>query len=396
MFKINPYRAGAGLKPTFLAGREKDVEDMGNMFETLKHNIPIQSVIYYGLRGVGKTVLMNEFYSMATDMGLYCKQIEVETRKDFISQISASCQMYLRKFSGKERFKNLVERAMDALKSLVVSFDPENKTFSLSAQEKEFYVMNSLGMSLTDVFDCVGQVATESGVPICFFIDEMQYMKKDELSALLTAIHRSNQLGHPIMIIGAGLPKIVKMLSDVKSYAERLFAYKSIGALNSQQAENAIVEPAKKVGAEFSTEAIEKIVEITKGYPFFIQQLCHIAYDKADGKFVDVFNVENSVADFLQALDSGFFKARYERCSDMEKTFIFSMVQCGELPCNIADVSKYIGKSGKSISPIRAKLIDKGVIYATRYGELDFTVPEFDGFIKRLGEYEEWAHLNIR
>lgn len=392
MFRANPYRAGAGLMPTFLAGREDNIEETKNMYETLKHNIPIQSVIYYGLRGVGKTVLMNEFYKIAIDMGLFCKQIEVEARKDFVSQIASSCQMYLREFSGKEKFRNLVTKAIEAVKSLVVSFDPENNTFSLSAQERDFYVTSSLGMSLTDVFDCVGRVAAESGVPICFFIDEMQYMKKDELSALLTAIHRSNQLGHPIMIIGAGLPKIVKTLADVKSYAERLFAYRPVGALNNQQAEKAIVEPGKKVGSEFSSEAIEKIIEITKGYPFFIQQLCHIIYDKAEGNFFDISDVESSISDFLKALDSGFFKSRYERCSDTEKEFIFSMVQCGKIPCNISDIAEHMGKIGKSISPIRAKLIDKGVIYATRYGELDFTVPEFDGFIKRLGEYNEWMN----
>lgn len=394
MFKVNPYRADAGLMPTFLAGREDSLKEAENMFEALKLNIPVQSVIYYGLRGVGKTVLMNKIYSIATDKGLFCKQIEVEIRKDFISQVASSCQVYLRTFSGKEKFKALVNKAIDAIKSLVVSFDPENKTFSLSAQERDFYVTSSLSVSLTDVFDCVGRVAIESGVPICFFIDEMQYMKKDELSALLTAVHRSNQLGYPIMIVGAGLPKIIKTLSDTKSYAERLFAYRPIGALDDAQAKKAIIEPLKAFNIEYSDEAINKIISITKGYPFFIQQLCYIVYDQTDKYPIGIENIEKNIDNFLDALDNGFFKSRYERCSDMEKIFIFAMVKCGELPCTIANVSKNISKKGKSISPTRAKLIDKGIIYATRYGELDFTVSEFDGFIKRLGEYHQWIQNN--
>ena len=215
-------------------------------------------------------------------------------------------------------------------------------------------------------------------------------MKKDELSALISAIHRANQLGYPIMVVGAGLPKIVKMLSDVKSYSERLFAYRTIGSLEKAQAEKAICEPAKTFNVQYSEKAVEKIIEITKGYPFFVQQLCKIVYDAADGNFIDVDDVVRKIDEFFVALDEGFFKARYERCSDLEKTFVFSMVKCESLPCTISNVSKNFGKNGKSISPTRAKLIDKGIIYSTRHGELDFTVPEFSGFIKRLGEYEEW------
>lgn len=394
MFKVNPYRAGAGLMPTFLAGRESEIEEMKNMFETLKHNIPVQSVVYYGLRGVGKTVLMNEFYSIATEMDLFCEYIEIDGKKDFTTIMADSIHSFLQKAGIKERGKPFIKKALDALKSLVVSFCPEDNTFSLSLQEREFYTSYSYARSLTELLTSAGEVAYSVGTPICLVVDEIQYMKKDELSALLTAIHRCNQLGQPVMMVGAGLPKIVKMLSDVKSYAERLFAYRPIGALSNQQAETAIIEPAKKVSAEFSIEAVKKIVEITKGYPFFIQQLCHIAYDKSNGKFVDISDVDNNIDNFLQALDDGFFKSRYERCSDMEKSFVFAMVQCGELPCTISNISKYIGKSGKSISPIRAKLIDKGIIYSTKHGELDFTVPEFDGFVKRLGEYKEWKQNN--
>lgn len=390
MYKVNPYRPGAGLMPTFLAGREENIEEIKNMYEALKHNIPIQSVVYSGLRGVGKTVLMNKFYTIAKEMDIFCEYVEIDGKKDFTSIISDATQEYLKMVGIKEKGQPFIQKALDALKSLVLSFNPEDKTFSLSMQERELYVSRSYERSLTQVFTSIGEIAYAVGTPICFVIDEIQYMKKDELSALISAIHRANQLGYPIMVVGAGLPKIVKMLSDVKSYSERLFTYRTIGSLERVQAEKAICEPAKTFNVQYSEKAVEKIIEITKGYPFFVQQLCKIVYDAAEGNFIDVDDVERKTDEFFDALDEGFFKARYERCSDLEKTFVFSMVKCGTLPCTISNISKHFGKNGKSISPTRAKLIDKGIIYSTRHGELDFTVPEFSGFIKRLGEYEEW------
>ncbi|MBQ2743195.1 MAG: ATP-binding protein [Oscillospiraceae bacterium] len=390
MFKINPYRPGAGLMPTFLAGRENNIEEIKNVFEALKHNIPTQSVIYSGLRGVGKTVLMNKFYTIAKEMDLFCEYVEIDEKKDFTSIISDAAQEFLKKAGIKEKGKPFMQKAIEALKSLVLSFNPEDSTFSVSVQERELYVARSYERSLTQVFTSIGEIAYETEMPICFIIDEIQYMKKDELGALISAIHRANQLGYPIVIIGAGLPKIVKMLSDIKSYSERLFVYRTVGSLTEEHAEKAIIEPAKKFNVEYSQKAIDKIFGITKGYPFFIQQLCKVVYDIADGKYIDEKLVDDNAGEFFDALDNGFFKSRYERCSDAEKVFVFSMVKCGKIPCTISNISKHFGKNGKSISPTRAKLIDKGIIYSTKHGELDFTVPEFDGFIKRLGEYEEW------
>lgn len=391
MFKVNPYRPGAGLMPTYLAGRDEDIEEIKNVFEALKHNIPVQSIIYSGLRGVGKTVLMNKFYTIAQEMDLFCEYIEVDGKKDFTSIITDAAQEFLKKVGTKEKGKMLMQKAIDALKSLVLSFNPEDNTFSVSIKEKELYINRNYERSLTQVFISIGEIAYEIETPICFIIDEIQYMKKEELGALISAIHRANQLGYPIMVIGAGLPKVIKMLSDVKSYAERLFMYRTIGSLEKFQAEKAITEPVKSFDVTYSNEAIDIIFEITKGYPFFIQQLCKIVYDDLDGKYIEKETVEKNIQKFFAELDKGFFESRYERCSDTEKRFIFSMVKCEKLPCNISNISKNFGKGGKSLSPIRAKLIDKGIIFSTKYGELDFTVPEFDGFIRRLPEYQEYV-----
>lgn len=391
MFKVNPYRPGAGLMPTYLAGRDDDIRSVEQMFDALVMNIPTQSVIFSGLRGVGKTVLINKLQKIAEDKEIFCKHIEIEERNDFISQIASCSQAFLRKVSTKEKFKNLIQKPLDAIKSLVVSFDPNESTFSLSVQERELYKSNNLTQSLTEVFVTIGETAYESETPICFFIDEIQYMKSEELGSLIAALHRTNQLGYPVMIVGAGLPKIYKMLSDEKSYSERLFYYKEIGSLSNEQSYEAITEPAQKFGVTYSDAAIQAIISVTKGYPFFIQQMCQVVYQNTEGLEIKEENVNANINEFFHRLDTGFFKVRYERCADGEKKFVFAMVKCGELPCTISNVATNLHKKVGAISTTRAQLISKGIIYPIRYKELDFTVPEFAGYIERLEEYRQWC-----
>ena len=390
MFKVNPYRPGAGLMPTYLAGRDEDINNIEQMFDALTMNIPTQSVIFSGLRGVGKTVLINKLQKIAEDKDIFCRHIEIEERNDFISQIATCSQAFLRKVSTKEKFKHLIQKPLDAIKALVVSFDPNDNTFSLSLQERELYKSTNLTQSLTDVFTTIGETAYKAETPICFFIDEIQYMRPKELGSLIAALHRTNQLGYPVMIVGAGLPKIYKMLSEEKSYSERLFLYKEIGSLTEEQSRKAIEEPAKKFKVSYTDEAVCEIINITKGYPFFIQQMCQVVFKNTDEKIIQKIHIDNNVGEFFKLLDIGFFKVRYERCSDGEKKFVFAMVKCGELPCTISNIAKNLKKDVTAISTTRAQLINKGIIYPIRYKELDFTVPEFSGFIQRLEEYKQW------
>lgn len=390
MYKINPYRPGAGLMPVYIAGRDEDIQNVEQMFDALTMNIPTQSIIFSGLRGVGKTVLINKLQSIAEDKGIFCKHIEIEERNDFISQIAECAQAFLRKVSATENFKHLIKKPLEAIKSLVVSFNPSDNSFSLSMQDRELYVSNNLTQSLTEVFTTIGETAQKTETPICFFVDEIQYMKEKQLGSLIAALHRANQLGYPIMIVRAGLPKIYKMLSDEKSYSERLFAYKQIDSLTYEQSKKAIEEPVRKFNVFYDEDAVDKIVEVTHGYPFFIQQLCQIVYKRTNTKIITENDVNSCISEFLTVLDDGFFKSRYERCAESDKKFIFAMVKCGELPCTISNVAKNMNKSVNSISTTRAQLISKGIIYPVRYKELDFTVPEFSGYIQRLDEYQQW------
>ncbi len=394
MFKVNPYRPGAGLMPIYLAGRDEDIQNVEQMFDALTMNIPTQSIIFSGLRGVGKTVLINKLQKIAEDKDIFCKHIEVEERNDFIAQIATCSQAFLRKVSTKEKFKHLIQKPLDAIKALVISFDPNDNAFSLSLQEKELYKSINLTQSLTEVFVTIGETAYKTETPVCFFVDEIQYMRSEELGSLIAALHRTNQLGYPVMIIGAGLPKIYKMLSDEKSYSERLFLYKEIGSLTDEQSKKAIEIPANKFGITYSDKAIEKIITLTKGYPFFIQQMCQIVFKNTNEKEINISDIEEGINEFFETLDIGFFKVRYERCADSDKKFVFAMVKCGELPCTISNVAKNLHKNVNQISTTRAQLISKGIIFPIRYKELDFTVPEFSGYIRRLDEYEKWLEEN--
>ena len=211
-------------------------------------------------------------------------------------------------------------------------------------QDRDLYLSNNLTQSLTDVFTTIGETAQKTETPICFFIDEIQYMKQNELGSLIAALHRSNQLGYPVMIIGAGLPKIYKMLSEEKSYSERLFLYKKIDSLTEEQSRKAIEEPAKKFGITYTDDAIKEIIAVTKGYPFFIQQMCQVVYNNTDTKIIQADQINQNINEFFKMLDTGFFKVRDERCSDGEKNFVFAMVYCDELPCTISNVSKNLRK----------------------------------------------------
>lgn len=391
----NPYRPGAGLTPMYLAGRDHDISEMEGVFDAIINGIPVQSVIYTGLRGVGKTVLINRLENIASEKGIFCKHIEVEERSDFVSQIIACSQVFLRRISTKEKAKYLITNSLDALKALAISFDPGNQTFSVSVEEKMLYSSSNLTQSLTDVFVSLGDAAQKTSSPICFFVDEIQYMRKGELSSLIAALHRSNQLGYPIMLVGAGLPKIMAMLSDEKSYSERLFSYRSIGPLDAGQAREAIVNPAANTDVVYDDDAVDEIVTATKGYPFFVQQFCQIVYGIGNSK-ITKRDVVSAKKKFFEILDNGFFAVRFNRCTETEKRFVFAMVACGSLPCTIQNVSNNLGRSVGAISTTRAQLINKGIIYAVRYKELDFTVPEFGGFIERNVAYQEWEKERVK
>lgn len=380
MKKINPYTPGAEVMPGYLAGRDEVIQEGKDSIYSLMHGYPRQPIIYYGLRGVGKTVLLTALREYAIKEGVLTFHFEIQEKVSLINDIILSANQTLSKISKVEKIKNIFEAAKNSLQSFTLTYTTGENSISVEMNKKLSEMM--LQSNLVELLLNLGRLAKESKNTIIYFIDEIQYAKQNELEALIIAQHRINQERLPITIIAAGLPKILVNMTESKTYAERMFAFVEISSLEYKDAKNAIVNPGKPFDITYTEEALKEIYKITEGYPYFIQQFCHIISKKYKEIDLNIVNEMKSI--FFKELDKSFFKVRFDKCTPKEKEFMFAMVSCGELPCTVANVAHIMNKELKSISPIRARLINKGLIYATRHGEIDFTVPKFDEFLKRI------------
>lgn len=382
--QTNPYTPGAGFMPAYLAGREKLLQDAETYLKSIQGRYPQQSVLYYGLRGVGKTVLLNAVEGIAENLDILYSHIEANETEQFTDKLIISVNKFINKISVKDAAKEIVKKCASLVKMFALTYNAKDGEFGLSIGSNANFSAGVFADDLTDIFVSLGRAALHSGDTICFFVDEAQYLTDAEIGGLIIALHRCNQLRLPIMLFAAGLPKIKKMVGEACSYAERLFRFEQVGALSEEEATSAICEPAKDFDVEYTDAAVRKIVEVTFGYPYFIQEFCNIVWKSLEETAViEESDVKESEATFYETLDSGFFSVRYERCTHRERSFMTAMVKCGDLPCSISNVAKIMGKDVRTISPVRAQLINKGMIYSTRYGEIDFTVPQFDSFIRR-------------
>lgn len=386
---INPYTPGAGRLPSYLAGRDKTISEAKDIINNTLAGYPGRPIIYYGLRGVGKTVLLNQIEDEIEDENIIHKYIEVNEQENFKQNISSAIQSAIHKISFAETSKDFLKGVMSSFKAFNAKWSPENGevSFGFDCDTKSIEITNSGSFvdDLKEMLLLLGKLALKSNKCICFFIDEIQYMKKTDFEALLTAIHRVGQKRFPIIFFGAGLPKILKMAGDVKSYSERLFDFVNIDSLLKPDATDAIIKPAIKLGVEYEPDAIEFIFQETGGYPYFIQEFGEQVWGKInENKLITYKSAIETLPKFLKKLDESFFKVRYDRTTPKEKEFMFAMVKCNNLPCTISQISEIMVKEVESISPCRGKLINKGLIYATGHGALDFTVPQFDLFLKRI------------
>ncbi|MDO5417292.1 MAG: ATP-binding protein [Lachnospiraceae bacterium] len=371
--------------PPYLAGRDEIIKTADKYLKAMIKGYPQQPVIYYGLRGVGKTVLLNRIEEMADDLELLYVHIEIAEKKSFIKQMAYSSKKLIHRMSAFESAKDFGRRALGVLQAFSLTYNPEDQTFSAGLSEPSAYITTGvLSEDLTDMLVAMGKMASKAKQAICFFVDEIQYMKNDEMEALVNALHRINQLRLPIFLFGAGLPKVLKYLGEVKTYSERLFKFEPVAELSKEDAKKAIVEPAAAFDVAYTEDAVAEIIRWSKGYPFFIQKLCNTVWEYTEKSEIDKSDVERVIPTFLDELDKSFFLMRYEKCTKKEHDFLFAMVRCGELPCTIANVAHILKKRVNSISPTRAQLINKGIIYSTGHGEIDFTVPLFAEYLKRI------------
>lgn len=383
----NPYRPGAGMAPAYLAGRENTIEAAQKILTALQAGYAARSVVYYGLRGVGKTVLLNHIETMAEERDIPSEYMEIAEREDTLQkQVALHVYKLIYKLSWKKKWEAHAKRALSILKAFSLKYSQDALSMEIK-MDAAFGIADTGNLSndMTELFLALGSVAQKEDKGAILFIDEIQYMKENEFEALMEALHRVNQKGYPLAIFAAGLPKIAKIAGDVKSYAERLFDFVEIGSLSAEAAALALIEPARKFSVHYDEDAVQEILTVTQGYPYFLQEYGKWVWDEPrEGNNIVGKTVRAAYPKFEQSLDRAFFKVRHDRATPREIEFMTAMVKCGSLPCTIKDIAVHMEQSLQTISPLRAQLIHKGFIYAANRGMVDFTVPQFDQYLQRI------------
>lgn len=382
----NPYVPGAGNPPPELAGRTSLLTDATIALERVKIRNAAQGLILTGLRGVGKTVLLVKIQAISKQLGFHEILIEANENKPLLHLIVPQLKRILFTFDYVEAAKYKAKRGLRVMRSLIGNLKVNFGEFDFGLNilpEPGVADSGDFESDFSDTIVAIGEAAIAAKTQICILIDEMQYLKYSELEALITAMHKVNQKNLPILLIGAGLPQIVALSGQAKSYAERLFKYPSIGALSHKDAISAISTPAKNVGVQYSDDAIEKILKVTESYPYFLQQWAHDTWNISVGPVITLQDVDVATEVSIRALDESFFKMRFDRCTPSERRYMRALAQLGPGPHRSGDISEALGLKTTSVAPVRSKLIGKGMIYSPAHGDAAFTVPMFDAYMRR-------------
>lgn len=382
----NPYAPGAGTKPPALVGRDAQIESFDILLERLEGGYSEQSMIITGLRGVGKTVLLDVFREQAELRNWATVEWEIEKNTPFGPKISSHVRRALLQLAPKARWTDRIRKAAAILKSFTLTFNPDGAvTAGLDVE-----ALSGLGDSgtiaddLTDLFVALGDAAKEQETGVVFLLDEIQYLKAAEFEAVIGALHRCARRSLPITLVGAGLPQIPRLAGEAKSYSERLFQFPTIGELDrSGDARAALSLPAEERGISFTPEAIDFVVEYTQGYPYFIQEYGKFLWDEASESPISL-EVAQQVQPLVEAkLDESFFRVRAERTTELELRYLYAMAELGPTPHRASEVARRINRTTEQAGPIRSRLIDKGLLYTPGHGYAAFTVPQFDRYMLR-------------
>ncbi len=380
----NPFAPGAGSQPPELAGRDEIIANANVALQRVLQGKSDQSQILLGLRGVGKTVLLNKIEAMAEEHGYLTSFMEAPEDRPLPALLYPMIQQTLRKLSVSENAKAAAYFAMRALRSFARTFKIEVGDFSVAVDpEPGVADSGNLEFDLPELFVRIGEAATAAGKGWVLLIDELQYLKQADLSALIVATHKITQRNLPVLVFGAGLPQIASLSGDAKSYAERLFAYPRVGALPEDAAIAAVRNPIEDEGERISSEALSAIFAETRGYPYYLQEWGYQAWNLAEKSPIgaDIAKAASKAA--LRRLDEGFFKVRYDRLTPKEKDYVCAMATLGNGRYKSSDVADALGDAQQRFGPVRASIIKKGMIFSPAYGEIDFTVPLFSEYLRR-------------
>jgi hypothetical protein len=381
----NPFAPGAGSRPPELAGRENVLESVAIALDRILNGRHAQSMILLGLRGVGKTVLLNAIRRAAEGAGILSVPIEAPEGQTLPAMLVPALRTAMLKLDRGQAAMTRAKRSLGALARFVKVFKLSYGELEASLDLGEVGVADNgdLEADLIDLVDLAGAAAAERGTALVLFIDELQYVPERELAALITALHRARQNERPITLVAAGLPQLAGQMGKAKSYAERLFLFTSIGPLETDAASAAIVHPIEAEDCSIEPEAVARIIEVTQGYPYFLQEWGKQCWDAADACPITAADVELAHPTAIAALDSSFFRVRFDRLTPSEKRYLRGMADLGEGPFSSTAIADHIGRKASSFGPVRASLIAKGMIYTPGYGQTAFTVPMFGAFMRR-------------
>jgi len=389
----NPYAPGAGTPPPELAGRDDLRETIRVAIERVRRGLPTKSVLMVGLRGVGKTVLLDRMREDAEAAGFQTVRIEAPEGRSLPAMLAPQLRIALLRLSRNERAKDFASRALRGLagfaKALKVKYQDIEVGFDFDP-EPGLADNGDLEQDLQALFEVVGTAAQQAGTALVLFIDELQYVEEDQLAALITAMHRCAQRRLPVVLVGAGLPQLRGQMGRAKSYAERLFDFPEIGPLSNAAAKIAIAKPAADQGIEIEEDALQSIVDHTHGYPYFLQEWGKHAWDAASGSPITKADVEVASRVAVAALDESFFRVRLDRLTPMEKKYLRAMAELGPGPHRSGDIAEKLNRKVTSLGPTRNSLIAKGMIWSPSHGDTAFTVPLFDEFMRRIMPGDDW------
>ncbi len=383
----NPYAPGAGSPPPELAGRDELIDRAVIALDRIRNGLFSKSFIFHGLRGVGKTVLLHRVRQEAEARRFACVWMEAPEERSLPALLIPALKGALTRLSRGAALRAGLERAMGALAAFTKAFRMKYEDIEVTFQGKPKSGTADSGDLETDLGELLrvlGEAAAEHKTAIVLFIDELQYVREDELAALITALHRSAQEKAPVTMLGAGLPQIIGQMGRAKSYAERLFEFVPIDSLSDKAARDALCVPARKEGVILEEGAIAVILRETRGYPYFLQEWGKHCWDIAERSPIGSRDAQRATALALDELDRSFFRVRFDRLTPSERRYMRAMAELGPGPHRSGDIAEKLKRKVTAVAPIRNKMIAKGMLYSPAHGDTGFTVPLFDGFMKRI------------
>lgn len=389
----NPFAPGAGTPPPELAGRDDLREMVRVAIERVRRGLPTKSILMIGLRGVGKTVLLDRMRDDAEAAGIHSVRIEAPESRSLPALLAPQLRQALLRLSRNEQARDLAQRALRALAGFAKALKIKYQDIEVGVDfdpEPGLADNGDLEHDLQALLEAVGAAAQKAGTALVLFIDELQYVEEHQLAALITALHRTAQRRLPVVLVGAGLPQLRGRMGQAKSYAERLFDFPEIGALVGEAPRIAIRKPAAAQGVEIDEEALRRIVQETHGYPYFLQEWGKHAWDTAVASPITLRDVDLASKAAVAALDESFFRVRFDRLTPVEKKYLRAMAELGPGPHRSGDVAEKLDRKVTSLGPTRNQLIAKGMVWSPSHGDTAFTVPLFDEFMRRIMPGEDW------